>query len=60
MELKPCPFCGGMARAVIYHNREYTRISHYVKCELCDVHTPNYVQREIAIKAWNRRAEDGK
>lgn len=58
-ELKSCPFCGGEARPVLYHNKECTWVRHYVKCQCCDVHTPNYLEREIAIEAWNRRADNG-
>lgn len=59
-KLKPCPFCGGEARPVIYHNKECTWVRYYVQCRCCDVRTSKYMNREIAIEAWNRRCEDGK
>ena len=59
-ELKPCPFCGGEARHILYHNKECTWVRHYVQCLRCDGKTSKYMNREIAIESWNRRAEDGK
>ena len=56
-ELKPCPFCGGEARPKLYHNKECTWIRHYVQCERCDVAIPKYLNREVAIEAWNTRVE---
>ena len=59
-ELKQCPFCGGKANLVTHHNRACTWARYYVKCERCLVHQHNYETPQIAIEAWNRRAEDGK
>ena len=57
-ELKPCPFCGGKATSVLYHNRNLSFIRYFVKCQHCLVATENYEKRETAIKAWNRRADN--
>ena len=57
-ELKPCPFCGGEARPVLYHNFAGTYIRHYVRCQQCLATTDKYEKRDIAIEAWNRREED--
>lgn len=58
-ELKPCPFCGGEATLT----KEYGRF--FVSCEndncSVGVETTLWVSGTMdgAIKAWNRRAEDG-
>lgn len=59
-ELKPCPFCGGKARLI------YVSQMSAVKCQKCKVLGkvfPDYYEqgdgKENAIKAWNRRADNG-
>ena len=61
-ELKPCPFCGGMAhigynaKRKIYSKDEYkTGVAIYRG--VCEARM-FYVSEELAIKAWNRRASD--
>ena len=61
-ELKPCPFCGGEAFVYkrswsVWHTSptDYTVI-----CADCRAGVRHYFSKEAeAIKAWNRRAEDG-
>lgn len=50
-ELKPCPFCGG--EAVNNFDGECYEIS----CELCFSGTDWFEIEDVAISAWNRRAE---
>lgn len=52
-ELKPCPFCGGEAKAFSF--RDGATI---VYCEDCEIETPMFTAMKYAIKAWNRRAND--
>ena len=54
-ELKPCPFCGAMARL------EYIDLMYRIRC--CDVFGCGANQGffdtvEKAIAKWNRRADD--
>ena len=61
-ELKPCPFCGG--RAFVKNSGVYAAgFAYRVYCgnEDCKIEpkTHAYFQREQAIEAWNRRANDG-
>lgn len=57
-ELKPCPFCGGKAKLISRGGL------HYVECYVNTCYivpkTTWYKEKSEAIKAWNRRAEDGK
>ena len=57
-ELKPCPFCGTKNA----HLRVNLDHFYYVLCEKdgCHVRTDGHLNKEAAIEAWNRRAEDGK
>lgn len=74
-ELKPCPFCGGVAE--LYRCRLYLDDAIRVICRGCGVATQKvlvdhlrysggeeiYITGEEAIQtvadAWNRRADDG-
>ena len=66
-ELKPCPFCGGIAdvryikRKMRYRLFNFMDITHYayVKCKICGATTAVKETRENAIEAWNRRADNG-
>lgn len=52
-ELKTCPFCGGEARVHTFY-KDYC-----VYCTKCNASTIKYSpKKEMAIEAWNRRAED--
>jgi len=48
-EMKPCPFCGGMAKV-----EEWLRC-YKVKCSVCNMLSGGYGAKNIAIDAWNRR-----
>ena len=53
VELKRCPFCGGLAGVIknIYD-------THYmIHCNDCDAKTKPFMQEKEAVKAWNRRIE---
>ena len=61
--LKPCPFCGGEA---VLHKTEResflmakTIILSQISCASCGVNTDVFREDDTAIKAWNRRANDG-
>lgn len=62
-ELKPCPFCGRGAEEDSYiTNSHMMHGEGWIGCRCCRVFI-NYVHgdrgRKLAIKAWNRRADDG-
>ena len=61
-ELKPCPFCGGKGQLqTIYGDIVW------VRCSECSAAgpvvrypiKPGQILRELAVAAWNRRANDG-
>ena len=58
-ELKPCPFCGGMAHIAhnakrkIYGKDEY-RTGVAIYCGVCEARM-FYISEKLAIEAWNRR-----
>ena len=53
MKLKPCPFCGGMAK--IHNYRDY-RNYYTVECCDCGIFvSDNYSREEDAVKGWNIR-----
>ena len=55
--LKPCPFCGGEARLRAKHFTDGT-CSYWVNCARCKAQVePVTDVPEVAIKAWNTRAE---
>ena len=58
IELKPCPFCGVESEYVEYYL--YGRVkAHFVYCTKCDVTQKNYKSKQGAIRAWNRRVNNG-
>ena len=63
-ELKPCPFCGGLAFLEPYKARKGYEAT--IQCEqcLCSMSTITYDEEEEAVEAvteaWNKRAGDGK
>lgn len=50
--LKPCPFCG--CRKIMV---DYSASHQSIRCTKCHVSTPLYQDENIAVAAWNRRAE---
>lgn len=48
-ELKPCPFCGGEAEAVLQ-----TKVIHCKKCKI--TFFTQQTAKDRLIEAWNRRA----
>ena len=72
IELKPCPFCGGINVGVLQsycslNGHKYWYIAHLMptkECPLTDCFnrwhsSEKYTTKEKAIEAWNRRADDG-
>lgn len=57
-ELKPCPFCGEIP--LLFEYGGTVDISCQNDDCPCRPSTQEYLRKEYAIKAWNRRAEDGK
>lgn len=57
-ELKPCPFCGGKPYLDLYILPKYEYV---IRCNVCSLEFGLYIGRnkEEAIEAWNRRADDG-
>lgn len=55
-ELKPCPFCGNAAYDHITYNHKHR---HTVRCTKCNAQM-EYRDKKSAVRAWNRRAENGK
>jgi len=62
MKLKPCPFCGEKVRMFIVPACQERGSYNYYKifceninCLMAPV-TRNYVNKDNAIKAWNKRA----
>lgn len=72
-ELKPCPFCGGIAvvkvcdgsgsfytdiGTEVFYGRKMNHC--LIMCKKCRIRTQAYLTRRGAFNAWNRRTEDGK
>lgn len=55
-ELKPCPFCGGLAY-IEPRNRSATKVW-WVRCYDCGIETDVYDSEKEAIESWNRRVQD--
>lgn len=57
-DLRPCPFCGSYARLVRCYNGWVPEHPTYmVVCDKCTAQGLKTKEPEIAVKAWNRRAE---
>ena len=56
-ELKPCPFCGMTVMAY----RMHPKLGIAIECGRweCNVMTRYFLTKELAIAAWNRRADNG-
>ena len=59
-EPKQCPFCGGKAQRVEDLIRRYREFPFYIQCADCGAKTNRCPEMKDAVKAWNRRADDGK
>ena len=61
-ELKPGPFCGGVANLDSYPGEAWEGDGtwHCVRCKTCYIRTCDYKSARKAVEAWNRRAGDGK
>lgn len=55
LKLKPCPFCGGKAEAVVDDETETLLI---IQCTECKAQTAGHDFLSSAIYAWNRRADN--
>lgn len=66
IELKPCPFCGGTAKLLIYPIKGYEGCFEYhVRCQKCNtavehgryesIYRTEEQAKRCAIKAWNKR-----
>ena len=65
IELKPCPFCAGLADlnmvSIIKNEKnEITFESHWnISCDTCGATSSKYSSIQDAIKAWNMRDGSG-
>lgn len=60
-KLKPCPFCGGESIIRAQMGHLYISPIHKKKCVIKpDTWLQSSLPIEKQIKAWNRRADDGK
>lgn len=51
--LKPCPFCGGVARMTLYGT------DYLAECTCCDASACSGDTKERAAAVWNNRVEGG-
>jgi len=60
-ELKRCPFCGGKGVLQEHRFQGYKPNLYGVVCLNCSAQTNQFFSHEkIAIRAWNRRADEQK
>jgi hypothetical protein len=52
IELKPCPFCGGEAEAIVFH------LGCNITCELCQLISPAFHSNAEAVGWWNNRPNE--
>ena len=57
-KFKACPFCGCKNISVLSSDNVIGYF--YAYCHSCDANTGNYKTKAEVIKAWNRRADDGR
>jgi len=57
-KLKPCPFCEEAEFIVVQSKRRFNMYFHYVFCQVCGARGPINIDKQGAIEAWNRRAEE--
>lgn len=57
-ELKPCPFCGGKAQRMAWHDDNPFGKPYFIECKKCECMTTLYETLNQAKEAWNRRATD--
>lgn len=56
VDLKPCPFCGGKAKAIQRSGFDYGSYYYFVTCSQCEAETKDYGSAGDALKSWNQRA----
>lgn len=54
IELKPCPFCGCVARLTQY----YPGRNYLIQCSVCGAATLRFTNAVDAARAWNRRVDN--
>jgi Lar family restriction alleviation protein len=63
--LKPCPFCGGLAEIIVEPAFDYAAQNHFVRCQKCQVKGQKVYQRyhdiyekskAQAVLLWNARS----
>lgn len=59
-ELKLCPFCGRYPTIETDNNNNFDATFYFVKCRKCGAQGGKREEdMEAAIRAWNRRADNG-
>ena len=53
--IKPCPFCGRDVEVKSEMPRKYYIECRHKKCTMLAVMTNQYINKESAIEAWNKR-----
>ncbi len=56
--LKPCPFCGGKGVVFDQEQNDCNYSDFTVECSACNAITAQYLYKNKAIEAWNKRADD--
>ncbi|MCG3462169.1 Lar family restriction alleviation protein [Xenorhabdus bovienii] len=56
-KLKPCPECGGEDLGIVGFKNRYFVECHNIEC-LYFIITEKNMEMELAISAWNQRAND--
>jgi len=56
-ELKPCPFCGGVAFVEKKRDQYIVKCLHQDRCYLVGLNPPRFNIEESMAKMWNRRVK---